>query len=84
MQDLLREEGLGRFAFRGVKVKGDKLTRALPWANRAEAGKVVLVRGRWTEACSHRYPVSGRDDQIDAVSLAVNMLDFRKREVYAF
>lgn len=75
---------MGRASFRGIKVKGDKLTRALPWANRAEAEKVVLVRGGWTEAFSHRYSVLGRDDQIDAVNLAVNMMEFRKREVYAF
>ena len=87
VQDLLREEGLGRFAFRGIKVKGDKLTRALSWANRAEAGKVVLVRGRWTEAFLDevcRFPHGPHDDQIDAISLAVSMMDFRKREVYAF
>lgn len=37
VQDLLREEGLGRFAFRGIKVKGDRLSRALSSTNRAEA-----------------------------------------------
>jgi len=87
VQELWREEGLSRFSFRGIRVKGDKLTRALSWTNRAEAGKVVLVRGRWTEAFLDevcRFPHGPHDDQIDAVSLAVSMMEFRKSEVYAF
>src|SRR5207247_56579 len=43
VQELWREERLSRSAFRGVRVTADKFTRALAWANRAEAGKVVLV-----------------------------------------
>ena len=59
VQELWREEKLSRAAFRGIRVKGDKLTRALSWANRAEAGKVVLVRGGgprrfWTRSAASR------------------------------
>lgn len=79
--------GLEPRGFSRIRVKGDKLTRALSWANRAEAGKVVLVRSRWTEAVLDevcRFPHGPHDDQIDAISLAVSMMEFRKSEVYAF
>ncbi len=81
VQELWRETSLSRFAFRGVRVSGDKLTRSLSWANRAEAGKVVLVRGPWIdefieEVC--QFPNAKHDDQVDAVSLAVNMIETRK------
>lgn len=53
---------------------GDKLNRAMPWASRAQLGRVFICLGKWNEAflseCadftaddSHR-----NDDQIDAVS----------------
>ena len=87
VQELWREERLSRAAFRGVRVTTDKLTRALAWANRAEAGKVVLVRGPWInefldEVCA--FPNARHDDQVDAVSLAVQMMDARKSVLYAF
>ncbi|MGD9627810.1 MAG: phage terminase large subunit [Pyrinomonadaceae bacterium] len=78
VQELRREPRVRRFAFREVRVDADKLTRALPWLNLAEAGKVVLVRGPWIddfvdEVC--RFPSGRYDDQVDAVSIAVGMLD---------
>lgn len=87
VQELWREQRLSRSAFRGVRVSTDKFTRALAWANRAEAGKVVLVRGPWIgefldEVC--QFPNSRHDDQVDAVSLAVQMIETRKRMVWAF
>ena len=87
VQELWREERLGRSAFRGVRVTVDKYTRALTWANRAEAGKVVLVRGPWIDAfldeITH-FPNSAHDDQVDAVSLAVQMMDTRKYRAMGF
>jgi predicted phage terminase large subunit-like protein len=50
VQELRREPSLAGVALRGVKVDKDKLTRALPWATRAENGKVALVRGPWVSA----------------------------------
>ncbi len=47
VQELCREERVAQSAFRGVRVTTDKFPRALAWANRAEAGKVVLVAGAW-------------------------------------
>jgi predicted phage terminase large subunit-like protein len=123
IQDLRREYRLFGKAFRGVKVSTDKFTRALSWANLAEEGKVVLVRGRTSDRmsdrrqpCLHRrlrrensagpnnkadayycynwiedfldevttFPNSAHDDQIDAVSLAVQMLERRKHMAVGF
>ncbi len=77
VQDLRRERSLVRFPLRCVPVRGDKLTRALAWLNLAEAGKVILVRGPWIEDLLDelaRFPTGAHDDQIDAVSLAVQSL----------
>lgn len=88
VQDLRREANLGRFAFRQVHVRGDKLTRALAWLNLAEEGKLRLVRGPWIddlidEVC--RFPTGRHDDQIDAISIAVSMLSVdRKKSFHAF
>jgi predicted phage terminase large subunit-like protein len=70
-----------------VRVAADKFTRALAWANRAEAGKIALVRGPWIddlieEAC--RFPQGKHDDQIVAVSLTVQMMTARKRRGWSF
>jgi predicted phage terminase large subunit-like protein len=78
VQELRREPGIRRFAFREIAVEADKLTRALAWLNLAEAGKVFLVRGPWIdefldEVC--RFPSGRHDDQVDAVSIAVSMLN---------
>ncbi|MEJ7624080.1 MAG: phage terminase large subunit [Pyrinomonadaceae bacterium] len=77
VQDLRRESRTFGVAFRSVRVDADKLTRALVWSALAEEGRVHLVQGGWidefvAEACS--FPAGRHDDQIDAVSLAVQML----------
>jgi predicted phage terminase large subunit-like protein len=91
IQELRRDPYLVGKAFRGIRVTADKFTRALAWANLAEEGKVVLVRTPGTpnwipdfleEICT--FPNSAHDDQIDAVSLAVQMLAPQKRVLYTF
>jgi len=77
VQELRREAALVHCAIREVEPDKDKLARALPWAARAEAGKVALVAGSWagaflTEVCD--FPFGEHDDQVDAVSGAVQML----------
>jgi len=57
VQDLRRDARIRGHALRGVRVVGDKVTRALSWIALAEAGNVYLVRGPWNnefidEACS--------------------------------
>ena len=87
VQELWRDERLGRSAFRGVRVTTDKYTRALAWANRADAGKVVLVQGPWIDTFLDEvalFPNSAHDDQIDAVGLAVQMMDSRKAGAHGF
>jgi len=87
VQDLRRDVGLGRFAFRSVRVDADKLTRALAWLNLAEEGKVYMVRGPWIDDFIDeivRFPSGRHDDQIDAVSLAVNMLSQRAGKFMTF
>ncbi len=87
IQDLRGETCTRGRALRGVKVKGDKVTNALPWIALAEEGKVFLVRGAWNsefidEAAS--FPSGTHDDQIDAVSIAVRMHRERSGRLYTF
>jgi predicted phage terminase large subunit-like protein len=87
IHDLRREHRLFGRAFRGIKVTHDKFTRALSWANLAEEGKVILVRGPWIDDFLDElttFPNSAHDDQLDAVSLAVQMLQHRKHTAMSF
>lgn len=87
LQELRREPGVSHVALRGVDVDRDKLTRALPWAARAEAGKVALVRGNWVGAFldeAVQFPNGQHDDQIDAVSGALPLLARNNSALGAF
>ena len=87
IQDLRRVPQVRSAAFRGVRVEGDKITRALPWAALAEEGRVILVRGPWNQDFiqeAANFPQSPHDDQIDAVSIAVKMLSQTSRRAYGF
>jgi predicted phage terminase large subunit-like protein len=71
MQELRREPSIAHIALRGIHVDKDKMSRALPWAARAEAGKVALVRGPWIETFlgeAAAFPFGDHDDQVDTVS----------------
>lgn len=71
LQDLRRDPQVAGTTLRGIKVDKDKLTRALPWAARAEAGKVALVRGDWIAGFLDevvQFPNALHDDQVDTVS----------------
>lgn len=83
VQDLRQMPAVRGVALRAVRVDADKYTRALAWANLAEEGRVYLVRGSWVndfmdEVCRFTGRGDSHDDQVDAVSLAVQMLG-RKR-----
>ena len=87
LQELRREAQLSGKAFRGITVDGDKLTRALSWLNLAEEGKVILVRGAWIKDFLDevsQFPNGRHDDQVDAVSIAVRMLDDRGKKAEGF
>lgn len=73
IQEFRRDPDLRSVALRGIRVDKDKLTRALPWAARAEGGKVVLIRGAWVgafldEVCMFDGTGATHDDQVDTVS----------------
>jgi predicted phage terminase large subunit-like protein len=77
VQQLLRKPELVGIGFKGVRVDKDKRSRALPWATRAESGKVAVVRNPFldeflSEVCA--FPKAKHDDFVDAVSLAVQSL----------
>jgi predicted phage terminase large subunit-like protein len=70
-----------------VRPSKDKVTRALRWSPIAESGKVRLVKGAWVnafidEACT--FPAGTHDDQIDAVSIAVDALMKKRGKLWKF
>ena len=87
VQELRRVAEIRHVPLKDVKVDGDKFTRALAWANLAEEGRVILVRGAWNdefldEVC--QFPGGQHDDQVDAVSLAVRMLSATTNKLHRF
>lgn len=75
----LNEDGrFQSYSVFGFDVDKDKLTRALPFAAHAGAGKVKVLHRSWTqdyvdELCS--FPAGAHDDMVDASSGADSMLD---------
>lgn len=64
--------------------RGGKLLRAQPWLNLIEAGKVHLVRGAWNKAFVEElrvFPDGNHDDQVDAVSVAWETCNPKKRKL---
>ncbi len=56
---------------------GAKTTRAVPVASQIEAGNVTLVRANWNHAFIEElrdFPFGRKDDQVDALSRAFDML----------
>lgn len=77
IQELQRDSSVAHVYLQGVRVDRDKVSRALPWAARAERGKVALVRGEWINGFLDelaQFPRGAHDDQVDAVSGAVGMI----------
>ena len=59
-----------------LRERGDKVMRAAPLSAQAEAGNVLLLRGRWTAAFLtelESFP-DGHDDQVDAAAGAFALL----------
>jgi predicted phage terminase large subunit-like protein len=84
IQELRREPALANVSLRSINVTKDKITRALPVASRAESGHVKLVGGPWVkdwlDECTV-FPHGAHDDQVDAVSGAVQMIGEHKRRI---
>lgn len=79
LQELRRMPTLAHVPLRGIQVEKDKWSRALPWATRAEAGKVALVRGAWIgafldEAVQFKGDGKTHDDQVDSVSGGLTLI----------
>lgn len=76
-QELLQVPELAGRAIYPVPVTKDKLSRALPWIARAEAGRVRLVAGPWAEEFVEEavaFPRGRHDDMVDSVSGGVEMV----------
>lgn len=89
VQDLRRVQRIRNIPLRSVPVDGDKMTRALSWANLAAEGKVFLVRGDWIsgfldEVCRFTGDGDDHDDQVDAVSIAVQMLSKKSGKLHGW
>jgi predicted phage terminase large subunit-like protein len=68
---------LAGFVVHADPVRGDKISRAEPFAAQCEAGNVKLVRGAWNRAYLDElcdFPYAAHDDQVDASSGAFKYL----------
>jgi len=66
------------------KVSKDKVTRSLPVSSQAEAGNIKVLKARWNEAFFQElenFPEGGKDDQIDSLSGAYNMMSEKKYDL---
>ncbi len=86
-QDLGRERSAIGKPLLGVDVRDGKIPRALPWIALAEQGKVFLTRAAWNrdfiDECL-AFPLGTHDDQIDAVSLGVQMSRKTNNKLFRF
>ncbi|CAN5548480.1 hypothetical protein BH20ACI3_BH20ACI3_38880 [soil metagenome] len=77
-QELRREPSIANITLKGIRVDRDKISRALPWAARAEAGKVKLISGgNWINDFLDEissFPHAGHDDMVDSVSGGLQMI----------
>lgn len=72
----------GKASVRGYRPLKEKVKRAGVWSSQAEVGNVKIVKGNWDiesflDECE-MFPDGPHDDQVDAVSLAVEMLNAPK------
>jgi len=77
IQELQRVAALAAHYIEGVVPDKDKLSRAMGWAARARSGNVFLVNGPWVHDFLNEaddFPQGSFDDQVDAVSGAVQMI----------
>jgi predicted phage terminase large subunit-like protein len=79
VQDIQRADDFARFTVHPVTEVGSKLVRANRWISRINAGKFYIIRSGWNdtfisecaEFTGHEDP---EDDQIDAISIAYEIL----------
>jgi predicted phage terminase large subunit-like protein len=71
IQELNRIPELANIVLNGIDIERDKISRAMPWASRAESGKVFIVNGNWTNDFLDEvamFPQGKHDDYVDSVS----------------
>lgn len=71
------QDKLAGYAFKGMPSIKDKVSRAMAFSSAAEAGKVHLVTGKWINDFLDEvgaFPQGGHDDQVDAVTGAMQYL----------
>lgn len=77
LSEMMRDSRLVGYSIRMLSRKehgGDKVVRATPWLERAQAGLVDVVAGPWNTAFFNEvenFPHGTHDDMVDAVSVAV-------------
>jgi predicted phage terminase large subunit-like protein len=79
IDDLKHNVELRKFPLKGIRPRGDKLARALPWISRLELNQIKVQEGSWNtdffEECSQFNGVDqDHDDMVDSVSLAYDQL----------
>ena len=82
--DYYARQVLVGYPFKGVRSSGSKEERARVFSSACELGNVKLLRGKWTKALVDecvQFPKGSHDDQVDAVSGAINHLSKRKAKV---
>lgn len=75
---------LAGYPFKGVRPTGNKVERARVASAAAEMGNIKLLRGRWNKTFVDelvQFPKGSHDDQVDALSGAVNSLATGRRKV---
>lgn len=82
LNDMMRDPDLLGVRVKTMDMAGDKVQRSQIWLERAQAGLVFVLEGGWNEAFFgelESFPHGAHDDQIDAVSAAVNGLGMGAR-----
>lgn len=80
LEEMKKDGRMMGFSIRNLRHRehrGDKMERAAPWLERAQAGLVDVVQGAWNEDFFRElenFPHGAHDDMIDTVSVGVASL----------
>ena len=70
------------YPFKGIRSSGSKEERARVFSSACEMGNVKVKRERWTKTMIDecvQFPKASHDDQVDAISGAINNLNQKRR-----
>lgn len=73
---------LAGYPFKGIRSSGSKEERARVFSSACEMGNVKVKRERWTKTMIDecvQFPKASHDDQVDAISGAINNLNQKRR-----